>query len=276
MSFAYAMPEKESFLLVEFMYGDPDDPTYSRYTDWQEDYVGGFVSTPTMSVKIPENAGTFDERTCDIELTMDDFVDAASNGITHSPIFVTIQEITRALSGGPQATNLVVFKGRVVTSIRNYQGRSNRVLLKALTIKGRLEIPLALSCNHHCPWTLFDRGCQLNRSSFVIGGTITAIDGKQITTATVGVTSKTGKYWHRGYIEFEGRRIGIQNWDASDPTHLFLVRRAPDIWIGPTLNFVPGCDKTIETCRSRWSNEAHFGGVGFAIPPYNPLLENPS
>lgn len=276
MTFAYAQPEKESFVLVEFAYGDSNDQTIVRYTDWQEDYVGGYVSNPSMSVKLPENAGTFDERMCEIELTLNDFADLASNGVAHSPIYVSVQEITRPLSGGPQATNLVAFKGRVVTTIRNYQGRSNRVLFKALTIKGRLEIPLALSCNHHCPWTLFDRGCQLNPGLFVEAGTITAIDGKVLTTVSASVIGKADKYWHRGYVEFEGLKIGIQNWSSADSHNFYLVRKAPESWLGASVTFVAGCDKTIETCRSRFSNEAHFGGVGYAIPPYNPLLENPS
>lgn len=277
MSFAYAQPEKESFCLVTFTYGDASNPTISRYTDLNEDYVGGYVATPSMNIKIPENIGTFDERTADIEMTVDAFSSNASNGLAHSAIYVEIREISRALTGGPQATDLIAFKGRVDTTIRNYQGRSNRVLFKVISMKSRLEQALALSCNHHCPWTLFGRGCGLAIASFRVSGTITAIDGKEITTSTPGVISgHPDKYWHRGYIQFDGLNIAIQNWTLANPTKLFMVSRPPASWIGPTLFFVPGCDKTIETCRARYSNEEHFGGVGYAIPPYNPLIENPS
>lgn len=276
MTFAYAQPEKESFCTVEFKYGEATDPDYARYTDWNEDYVGGYLSTPSISIKLPENAGTFDERTLNIEMPIDDFSYLASGGLKHSPIFVTLREITRALTGGPEALDLTPFKGRVVKCIRNYQGRSNRVLFQCLPIKSRIELPLALSANHHCPWTLFGRGCGLVESSFRRTGTLSLIDGKVVTTATPGITVAPAKYWHRGFIRFEGRIIAIRDWDLSDPTHLYLASQPPASWVGPTLTFVPGCDKTIETCRARYSNEEKFAGIGYAIPPYNPLLENPA
>ncbi len=276
MSFAYEQSEKESFLLVTFTYGDPDAPTTALYTDWQEDYVGGFISTPNMEVKLPENTGTFEEKPCTIELTRDNFSGTLGSGIAHSPCYVRVREITRSLSGGPQASDLTVFNGRVVSTVKNYQGRSDRILIRALPQKSRMEVALALPCNHHCIWTLFGRGCALSRAAFKVLGTISAIDGKQITTATAGITGKPDKYWHRGYVEYDGLRIGIQNWTLADATHLFLVRRPPDSWIGPTLDFYPGCDKTVETCIARFNNEDQFGGVGYAIPPYNPLIEDPS
>lgn len=199
MTHAYAQPEKESFCLVTFQYGDPDLPTFVRYTDWTEDYVGGFAGTPAMKVTIPENSGTFEERPLKIQLPMDAFTTIASNLLPHSPIFVTVQEISRALSGGPEALSLIAFRGRVTKTIRNADGKSNSVLFNALPIKSRLEQPLGLSCNHHCPWTLYDRGCQLNILSFQVGATLTAIDGKRVTTASASITTgHPDKYWHRG------------------------------------------------------------------------------
>lgn len=277
MSFAYAQPEKESLVLVEFKYGDLSAPTYARYTDYNEDYVGGFLATPNMSIKLPENSGTFEERPLDLELNLDAFTSVAGSGLAHSPIYVSVREITRALIGGPQATDLQHYKGRVMSTIKNYQGRSNRVLLKCLCVKSRLTIPLASPANHHCVWTLFGRGCGLAIASYRVSGTITAIDGKEVTSVTPGVTTgHPDKYWHRGYISYDGLNIAIQNWSLSNPTKLFLVKRPPASWIGPTLLFVPGCDKTVEKCRSPYNNESNFRGVGYAIPAYNPLLEDPA
>lgn len=275
MTRAYAQPEKESFCLVTFQHGNPAAPTFERYTDWTEDYLGGYVGTPAMKITMPENSGTFEERTLKIEMPLDSFTDTASNGLPHSPIYITIQEISRALSGGPEALSLFAFRGRVVKTVRNPDGRNTRVQFQAQPVKSRLEIPLGIPCNHHCPWTLFGRGCNLAPQSF--NATITAIDGKRITTASSAITTgHPDKFWHRGYVELNGTRIDIQNWTLADPTHLYLTKQPPADWIGPTLRFVPGCDKTIETCRSRYNNEEHFGGVGYAIPAYNPILEDPA
>jgi hypothetical protein len=40
------------------------------------------------------------------------------------------------------------------------------------------------------------------------------------------------------------------------------------------VTFVYGCDKTIESCRDQHSNEANFGGIGYALPAYNPHFED--
>lgn len=276
MSFAYASPEKESFVLVQFRYGDIASPYYARYTDWNEEYVGGYAPTPSMVVKWPENSGTFDERTLNIELPLDSFTDPASSGVAHAPMFVTVQEITRALTGGPQATNLVPFKGRVDRVIRNYQGRANRVLFKCLPRKSRLDLPLGLPCNHHCVWTLFGPGCFLSSAGKTALALVDSIDGKVLTSSAGSITGRPDKWWHRGYAKYDGLRIGIHNWSLSDPTKLYMREQPPASWAGKLVTFFPGCDKTIETCRDRHNNEEHFAGVGYAIPAYNPLLENPS
>lgn len=277
MSFAYAQPEKESLCLVTFQYGDPTTPTFSRYTDWTEDYVGGFVATPAMKITIPENSGAFEERPLKIEMPLDAFTTLLSSGLPHSPIYVRVQEITRALSGGPQATNLTHFMGRVMRSTRNYNGKKGRVMIQALSIKSRLEKSLALPCNHHCIWTLFGRGCGLSSIGFTTEVvTLDAIDGKVVTTTTAGVTSRPDKFWHRGYLEYDGLTISIQNWSSADPTKLYLMKQPPSAWLSATLRAVAGCDKTIETCRDRFNNEEHFGGFGYAIPSHHPILEDPA
>jgi hypothetical protein len=35
----------------------------------------------------------------------------------------------------------------------------------------------------------------------------------------------------------------------------------------------PGCDKTVDTCATRWDNETRFGGFGHKMPAYHPLYE---
>lgn len=275
MAKAQSLPEKEGFLLVLFRYGDPTSPTQVRYTDLDQSF-SGYAATPSMEVELPENTGHFDEKEVRIVLPLDTFTDRISSGVPHSPTFVRIEEVTQGLNPGDQNSQRTVFNGRIMRARRNYQGRSGSVGLFALSIKSRMDIPLGLPCNHHCAWNLFSLGCGLAKSSFITSGVITDIDGQVVTTAATQVVNKTGTYWRRGYIEKNGLRIMIRDWSDSDPTKLYLSRRAPDEWLGDTLTFVPGCDKTIEVCRARWNNEQRFMGIGYAIPPYNPIFESPS
>ena len=276
MANAGARPEKQSYLLVEFRHGDGASQR-EKYTDWQQD-VTGFVSTPNMDVRVPENTGTFEDRECRIILPSDTFADRAGNGLRHSPIFVRVREVTEGLALGDVNTERTLFRGRVMRVIKNFQGASTRVAFFCLSAKAssRLKnVKMGLPCNHHCVWTLFGAGCQLNQASFEANADIDSVDGKEITVTDTNVQSLT-RQWRRGYIEYEGLRIPISDWSSSDPTKFYTARRVPDDWIGTSGNaikFVPGCNKTIEECRTTYNNEQHFGGFGFAIPAYQPNIE---
>lgn len=274
-------PEKSSHLLVTIKHGDPISPTFERYTDFDSD-VEGFASTPAMEVEIPDNSGTFDQQEARIILPIDTFTTILSSGLPHSPMFVTIDEVTQATFIGQTGGRRTVYRGRVKRSLRNYQGRNDSVALFCLSIKSRLDVPMGLQCNHHCFARLFGPLCQLDQSAFQQQGQITAMDGKEVTVSGIGVEITPGgrndRLWERGYLEKDGLKIGVHIWSDADPTVFVLRRRPPDSWLlagAGSINFVPGCHKTIQDCREVWDNEQHFAGYGFAMLPYNPLFENP-
>lgn len=285
MARAVSQPEKERYSFVTFTYGDLASPTVSRYTDWTQSTMG-FVSTPGMEVEVPENTGIFEERELEILLPADAFSLNASNGLPHSPIFVRVQEQTSGLIAGDAGSLRTLFAGRIMRTIRNFQGRSNTVAFFALPIKSRLAIPMGLQCNHHCVWRLFGPGCQLTQSVHDQPGQIAAIDGKEVTistpnaaiTAPAAPGGDNSRFWERGFLERDGLKIGVHLWTIADPAVFVLRRRPPDSWLlagASSVLFVPGCHNTIEDCRDVWVNEEHFGGAGFAIPSYNPIIETP-
>ena len=277
MAKAYARPEKEGFVLVTFFYGEDLD-SQARYTDWDQDFLG-HTSEPRMKLAIPENEGTFDKRELRIVLPTEDdtFVTRASSGVPHSPMFVVIEELTQGLFTGDQSSQKVLYTGRVTRTIKNYQGQNNQAAFFSLPIKSRLDIAMGLPCNHHCAWTLFKGGCGVTPVS--VTAAIDSTDGTEITVTASGVTTpgaSDARYWKRGYIEYDGLRIAIRDYDgATDTSKLFTARPVPSDWVGPSLTFVPGCDKTIETCRARWNGEEFFMGLGYAIPAYQPNFETP-
>lgn len=262
---------KEAITLVRFTYGNPTIEV--AYTDFTDELTFGGVtyqSKPAIEVKWPVNKGTFEDAPCKIAIPNDDFT-AQIAGITAFPeCLVTVRELTRDFVGPVSSAALVPFRGRVTRAYKNYQGRNDKILLECLPIKSRLSFPAGLPANHHCIWTLFGRGCGLTQVSHV--GTAASIDGKKLTITGLG--AQTGKFYHRGFVSKLGLRIGIQNWDAADPTAFYLVRQPPATWVGNTVTVVPGCDKTIETCRARWNNESRFAGIGYAIPAYHPVFED--
>jgi len=276
--------EKESYQLVEFRHGE-NQSVVERYTDFQQD-VTGFISTPLMKTEIVDNGGDLEKRETRIILPLDDFTDRLSDGLPHSPIFVRIEEVTAGLVSGDEATNLTHLRGQVQRVIRNYQGRTNMVAIFAICAKMRLDISLGLQCNHHCERRLFSPGCGLNQVSFEENGQIAVIDGKEITISPdISIENPTSpggnndRFWERGYLEKDGLRIGIHIWNKLDDPQVFILRAQPPAdWLlagVSSILFVPGCHGTIEDCRLVWDNEEHFLGLGFAMPDYNTIIENP-
>jgi len=278
MAKAYARPEKEGFVLVTFLYG-ANLASQARYTDWDQSFLG-FTSEPRMKLEIPENAGTFDKRELRIVLPLDNFVSRASSGVPHSPIYVIVEELTQGLFTGDQSSQKVLYAGRITRSIKNYQGQNNQAAFFSLSIKSRLDISMGLPCNHQCAWTLFKGGCGVTPVQVL--GQIQSSDGTEITVTDAGFTTPgttDARYWKRGYAEKDGLRIAIRDYDGDvDTSKAYMARPVPSDWIlagFSSIQFVPGCDKTIETCRARWNAEQFFMGLGYAIPSYQPNFETP-
>lgn len=276
---AYARPEKEGFILVTFFHGT-DLGTQERYTDWDQDFLG-HTSEPRMALSIPENEGTFDKRELRITLPLDIFTTRASSSVPHSRMYVIIEELTQGLLTGDQASQKVLYAGRIVRTIRNFQGSNGKASFFALPVKARLDVPMGLPCNHHCAWNLFKGGCGVSEATFDLLTDIDSRDGTEVTITDAAVTvpgDTDFRYWKRGYMEKDGLRIAIRDYDGEvDSSKLFTARPVPLDWVGGTndIRIVPGCDKTVEVCISRFNAEEFFLGLGYAIPAYNPNFEDP-
>ncbi len=285
MTRALARPEKEGYLLVDFFYGEGAAST-ARYTDLERDTIG-YSSTPLLKVDLPDNSGTFGEKGAKIILPRDAFTDRFLDGPTQDPVFVRIEEQTRGLTAGEAGTNLVLFRGRVERVSHNYQRRAGMVAFTALTAKDRLDIPLGLQGNHHDEARIFGPMSGLVQSAHDQTGQIASLVGREITITTPNspITAPTApggtndRFWERGWIERDGARIGIHVWNRLDDPAVFVLReRPPASWVlaGTTsILFVPGSHGTIEDARDVWNDEEHFLGFGYAVPDWNPIIENP-
>lgn len=279
--------KNESYLLVQFEI----QGTYYRFTNWGTTIDPGganWVSTPELEVKWPKNSGTLEANGCIINTvfeanaTMDTLIELLlGSGAPVADINVEIREVIKPVEIGDEATELIPFKGQVIQAVRNAQGRAKRVRFEVQSIKARLQKPLGLPCNHHCPWTLFGRGCSVQGGASARGPqliserrlrNVSSIDGVTITVDS-DPSLTAPKSFRFGYVERNGVRIPVFDWDSSTPTEIILRQRPPDEWQGEQVILVPGCSKTIEACRDEWNNEDNFGGIGHAIPAYNPTFE---
>lgn len=280
MTSVLTQPHKISWYFVEFTYGAVGNPASYLLTNWSTDLPGPgglYTSCPSLSIKLPKNSGTLQEQVAQIVTPLDagNFPDLASRGEPFAPIFVSIWEYTSPLPGEPfNGAQYLVYRGRISRTVRNYQGRHEAVLFEATNDKGRMRVPLGLMVVHHCPWNFCGTGCNIDQSTLIETGTVVSINQRTVVLSGVPARiSTTDRYYHRGQLTRNGLVLDIFDWDPTVQNTFIMYRQPPASWLSQTVDVIPGCDKTNQTCSARWSNIQFFGGVGFSIPAYNPLFD---
>ena len=272
MARAIDQQHKDCYQLVKFTYGDSST---KAYTNWTEDIDGTpeFEATPAMEVTLPENTGTLEDNTLIIRMVVDSFNSRLASGVPHSPCYVEVWDTTSPSDPSDDPTTLKVFAGWVTRTVRNPNGRKNQVEIRSQLQKCRLDVPLGVPANHQCDRTLGIGLCHATRVERT-GLVVSAIYPRKLVVASLVTTSLEDRHFHRGYLVLDNLRLTIREWRLADPTAFYLSRQAPADWLGEEITAVSGCDKTIETCRRRYDAEEDFFGLGYAIPPYNPQMEN--
>lgn len=265
------IPAKLSYLLYTFTSNGTDYEFVEYTTD-----VSTFDSEPTFEIELPEFTGGMEENEANIKVpvTASSLFDNMSQGIPHAPVDITVQEVIVDPAGVESNKTLTLFVGTVLDTVKNYQGQRESILIRCLGEKPQLNVALGFQCNHQCSHRFGDDSCGVDKEAVKETGTIDAIDGKTVTIT--GLSTRPvldGRYWHRGFVRLNGLEIGIREWDPAVPTVFYMVRQVPSSWASASVEVVPGCDLTRQTCEDRWSNEDNFLGIGFAIPPYDPSSE---
>lgn len=273
--------DKDSYLLIEFKYGQKGNHTFTRYTDWNLDIVDEFgktfLSNPGMEVSLPEQVGNLEDSPCSIELPFNDFTDWISSGEPTSPIYVQVWERFIAPVAGTQ--RIRHFVGRAARYVKNKDGNRKRLSLYCRSWKSVLDVPLSFPVDQQCVWTYGDKNCKApNYKSSIANGLVTEITGTQIKISGLPshASDPTKRFWHNGFVEKDGIQIVIRDWHIDTPTVFKLFSAPPASWIGATLKVTPGCDYRVKTCDDRHGNTEHFMGLGIAIPAHAPNMQVPA
>lgn len=274
---AFQDPVRESYLLLTFT----QNGASTLLTDWTEP-VGSYSPAPWLQIDLPPNVGTLDEKPLTIQFPIgaSSFLDGFVSGDFQAPVKLRVQE--RARSIGPIDTTGCAGQSQAITygssfrlvrGFRTASGAAGRGKLEFVSVK-RVRIPLGIPSTPRCAWTLGDKSCQIAITEET--GTVASISRKTLTltdpTDSAVVTGRPTKYWHRGYIRIGEAVIGIRDW-TNNSYSFELIREPPAAWLSQVVTLRPGCDKTLATCQSRWSNEANFGGMGIATPKRQVVLE---
>ncbi len=110
-----------------------------------------------------------------------------------------------------------------------------------------------------CAHSLYDNACRAQRSDYRVDSIIDRKDG-----VSIGVAAAQGQadgYYSGGYVEWTGpygleqRGIELHVKDL-----LYIYEGASELEPGQSVAIYPGCDRTMDTCQSKFSNILNYGG----------------
>lgn len=175
--------------------------------------------------------------------------------------------VTRQFSLLPGSTacgSLNLFSGRVSTL--TVSGSS-----VDMTVRSDLELLDEMMPRNiymaQCQHTLFDTGCNISASSFVVSGN-TSIGS---TTSNIHSNlSQADGYFELGVIKFTtGANAGVSRtvriYASGVITPVQPLNAAPAA--GDLFQIRPGCDKLLTTCTSKFNNAANYRGYQFIPAP---------
>jgi hypothetical protein len=287
---------KAQYTAIELTFDDPVAPSYFRFTDFTRGIVfQGLPYDPVPDLQInwgaksggiqPETVGIRVPTVTQSDIDLSTF-ERLSGPIPSEPVFVKIYNVIVSQDDTSEE-GFLEFRGTLHRTTDNYQGESGVSFFEFNdSVKGELDVPLGLLCVHHCLWTLGnERGspCGIDIASFretvtisglSSGNYLAGINDYTVPSVPGGNAHPVSGYYHRGYIERGGLRLGIRDWGMGRPFAFSFSEPVPTTWLNQTVTLTPGCDKLIDTCRGRWDQEENFAGFGHAMVPYNPSLES--
>lgn len=123
-----------------------------------------------------------------------------------------------------------------------------------------------------CPHVVYGPGCNLSRTGFKVTKTLATVSGTTLTITTIGVDDG---YFNGGYMEWTSggivHRRAIRTQIGGTLTISFPL---PGLAASASVDIYPGCDHTLATCTTRFSNYLNYGGMPY-FPPKNPFNGTP-
>jgi uncharacterized phage protein (TIGR02218 family) len=179
--------------------------------------------------------------------------------------------VSLTLFSSDSGTTISIWKGR----LSSVKPDTNTISLVFESIFTSLRRPgLRLKFQRNCPHSHYGRGCGLNKESWDISGTVSAVT--EITVVMPVAAGYADGHFTAGMIEApDGSLRFITSHVGSTLTMIRKVQSILDQFalVGPgvmSLRIFPGCDRTPSTCLTKFNNLANNGACPF-IPLKNPF-----
>lgn len=184
------------------------------------------------------------------------------------PSEVVTLSIFRLHEADPDAERVVIWMGRVLNVKWE---RTSTVSIHCEPVTGSLARPgLRRLYQRQCPHILYGTKCGLDKADWQTDAVLTAVSEATITAPEIGAFADN--YFAGGMVEFDLPSGNVERRFITSNTGASAVISLPcsDLYVGLAVRVYPGCNHTIATCASKFSNSDNFGGFPF-IPQKNPM-----
>lgn len=111
------------------------------------------------------------------------------------------------------------------------------------------------------------------RDAWAREATVTAVDGQNLTVTVTEARAVDDTWFRQGVVVFDGganadeESIDISAWDNTNKILTLAIPAKYDVAINDKLFLLPGDDKTLTMCATKFSNSLNFVGLPFTSPP---------
>lgn len=253
--------------------GSPTNPHAGRYRALAAVTGSSVRSTTELDVDNLEVEGTTADGLTITDLTAADI----EAGLLDDAYFV----VFLAFWDDPDIGQCVLRAGNLGNIKRTSEGAYTAELRGLLQ---RLSQGIVRTYGVQCDADLGDSRCGVNLAALTLTGTVTAVTNRRRFSVAITSGSPTPSLEY-----FDGGLLTVTSGESSGYARevkrgavggvlgeVELFEALPlELEVGNTVSMRPGCDKSAETCRVRFSNLARFRGYGLFVPGQNAVLRGP-
>lgn len=165
----------------------------------------------------------------------------------------------------------VIWMGRVV----NAEWSGSQATINCEPVSSSFARPgLRRMYQRACPHVLYSTACGVSKISKKVTGNADGVSG--VTVSISECSAYAAGYFAGGFIEWTNSGGNTERRFITDHTGaaLTLSLAASGLAVGMEVNVYPGCDHTLSTCKTKFSNLNNYGGFPH-IPTKNPFNGDP-
>lgn len=117
-----------------------------------------------------------------------------------------------------------------------------------------------------CRFSVYERGCNVDRTAFKVSGVVTATNGLTVTALAFGTKPDGWFNYGKAVFSVDGRTYSRMIVSHTG-TSVQLLAPVYGLAVGDTFDAYAGCDRSLAMCHDKFDNADNYGGF-----PWKPMI----